>query len=388
MEFRDQEGESEWEDVVKGSRVKKLARHKRKKNDSDSLGGTESEGREVEVNDLRTEMFNVVVRFEGEGGVKKTDPLKLTKIIKAQIGEVKYAKVLGDGNLLIGCSSGKQIEKAKKMSSVGKVKVAKVVRVGGEKAESCKGIMAGVPLMVNIKEIVENLRMRNGSVKSAKRMTRGIDKKETESVLIEFDCKDLPKEVYFGYIKYNIREFITKPMRCYNCQEFGHVARGCKKQRRCARCGGDHDYGKCGEGVKPKCCNCGGNHSVAFWGCEVMKQEVKVQQIKVKENISYADAVKRSEGEKQDKDVNDVVDDKRKNGGANKEWRKIWEEKKKLVTFIAGVINATSEIKSKTERIQIIVKAAVHHLELVGLKWEEVRDELNVQSSQDLTCVG
>lgn len=107
-------------------------------------------------------------------------------------------------------------------------------------------------------------------------------------------------------------------MRCYNCQEFGHVAKGCKKQRRCARCGGDHDYGKRGEGVKPKRCNCGGNHSVAFWGCEVIKREVEVQQIKVKENISYADAIKRSEGEKQDQDAECDKGKKevnRKNGG-------------------------------------------------------------------------
>ncbi len=32
------------------------------------------------------------------------------------------------------------------------------------------------------------------------------------------------------------------------------------------------------------------------------------------------------------------------------------------------------EIKSKTERIQIIVKAAVHHLNISGLTWEEVRN--------------
>lgn len=108
MEFRDPEGESEWEDAVRRSRCK------RQTNNSDSLGGTESEGREVEVglNNLRSELFNVVVRFEGEGGVKKTDPLKLTNIIKAQV-EVKYARVLGDGNLLIGCSSEKLMEKAR-----------------------------------------------------------------------------------------------------------------------------------------------------------------------------------------------------------------------------------------------------------------------------------
>jgi len=40
---------------------------------------------------------------------------------------------------------------------------------------------------------------------------------------------------------------------------------------------------------------------------------------------------------------------------------KIWLEKK-MVTFIAGVINAAYEIKSKTECIQVIVKAALHNL--------------------------
>jgi len=58
-----------------------------------------------------------------------------------------------------------------------------------------------------------------------------------------------------------------------------------KEKIRCARCSGDPEYGKCGEEVRPKCCHCGGNHSVAFWGCKVMRKEVKVQQIKTKEYI-------------------------------------------------------------------------------------------------------
>lgn len=58
--------------------------------------------------------------------------------------------------------------------------------------------------------------------------------------------------------------------------------------------------------------------------------------------------------------------------------KKEWAEKKKLVAFMAGVINATAGIKSKTERIQVIVIAAVHHLGMEGLKWEEVRDELEL----------
>lgn len=64
------------------------------------------------------------------------------------------------------------------------------------------------------------------------------------------------------------------------------------------------------------------------------------------------------------------------------------EEQKRLVTFIAGVINATADVKSKTERIQIIVKAAAHHLDMKGIRWEEVRDELSIQASQETTCIG
>ncbi len=65
----------------------------------------------------------------------------------------------------------------------------------------------------------------------------------------------------------------------------------------------------------------------------------------------------------------------------NKE--KVLVDLKKLVIFIAGVVNATMEIKSKTERIQIIVKAAVHHLNISGLTWEEVRNDLSAQASRN-----
>lgn len=47
--------------------------------------------------------------------MKKLDPLKLTQIIRRQVGEVRYASVLGDGNLLIGCNTEEEVQKEKKM---------------------------------------------------------------------------------------------------------------------------------------------------------------------------------------------------------------------------------------------------------------------------------
>lgn len=43
------------------------------------------------------------LRFEEEG-IKRMDLLKLPRVLRAQVGEIKYAKLLRDGNLLIGCN--------------------------------------------------------------------------------------------------------------------------------------------------------------------------------------------------------------------------------------------------------------------------------------------
>lgn len=374
---------NEWESDGKGKKGKS---RKRKKKHASSIGDSESDGSGKMGKIVKEGILNVVVRFEGEGGIKKIDPIKLTKIIKNQIGEVKYARVLGDGNLLIGCENEIQLDKAKKMTYVGKVKVQKVAIVGERRVNGCKGVIYGIPINVNNKEIMENMRVGNFTVKNVKRLTKGIEKKETESILIEFEEKELPKEVYFGYVKYNVREYVQKPMRCYNCQEFGHIAKMCKWKKRCARCGGEHDYGMCGEGIQPKCCNCGGNHSVAYWGCEALKREVEVQKLRLKEKVSYAEAVKMNGQRNQNIEIR--VNKGQEEVNVQQGKRKAWIEKKKLVTFIAGVINATHEIKSKTERIQVIVKAAEHHLDMIGLKWEEINDELRMQASQETSGLG
>lgn len=71
------DGDSEWKKMGKGGEG---GSRKRKKQDKDSQGGTDSGEREEKANNPKTgSLFVVVVRFEGGGGVKKMDPLKLKK---------------------------------------------------------------------------------------------------------------------------------------------------------------------------------------------------------------------------------------------------------------------------------------------------------------------
>jgi len=85
------------------------------------------------------------------------------------------------------------MKKAKK-SCVGKILIVKVVKLewDGRENNCSKGVIYGIPLTVNMKyEFVESLRMQNRFVKNAVRMTRGIEKVETESVLVESETKDV-----------------------------------------------------------------------------------------------------------------------------------------------------------------------------------------------------
>lgn len=224
----------------------------------------------------------------------------MKKVSPFVIGEIEFAKILNDGNLLVRCADDGQMKKALNIKDIAKCKVENTGRVGMRKKDGRVGVITGVPLSVTMGELMKNI--KGAKVVSVQRMktSRDGEVKDTETVSIEFEEEILPKKVYLGFMSYPVRMFIPKPLRCYKCQRFGHTAMNCNRQRRCARCGGDHDYGKCGSGVPPKCCNCGGTHNVAFSGCEVMRREINIQKVRMQKRITYAEAVKVS-GEKDNK---------------------------------------------------------------------------------------
>lgn len=367
-----------------GCRDRKGSKRGRQDNSTSEESGSEEETNRTDKESVK---LIAILRFNetAQGNMMKLNPILLTTVLANKIGDIKYAKVLNDGNLMVVCKDEAQLAKALKVKEIGKNEVINSGRVGANKNRGCRGIITNVPFCLKMEEVKENL--TGGRIVQLQRMTTikdGGKKRETETVMIEFEGDILPQKVLLGYMSYPVRPYVPKPLRCFKCQRFGHMAKSCREKVRCARCGGGHEYGKCGEGVRPKCCNCGGNHSVAYRGCEVLRREVEVQQIRVKEKISYAEAVKINRQEKQSKEYGfnkgQMTANMEQEGKTNK-----WEERKKLVTFIAGVINATDEVKSKTERIQIIVKAAAYHLGMRDLKWEEVRDSLNEKASQELS---
>ncbi len=111
------------------------------------------------------------------------------------------------------------------------------------------------------------------------------------------------------------------------------------------------------------------------------KRAVEVQQEKVKNKQTYAEAVTVVRVRNKPSGTERMVYEKRsedtgKNGEGGITEDTMLVNKKKIVLFMVEVINCTAQ----TEKIQIIIKAAERFLEIKGLKCEDIRKNLNTES--------
>ena len=163
----------------------------------------------------------------------------------------------------------------------------------------------------------------------------------------------------------------------------------CKGKLRCARCGGQHDYGKCEKEAKMKC-NCGGEHSAAFGGCVVQREAREAQRVKVLSKVSYAEALKKvRETEANNQAPSGRVQRNLVQSGSNitesqvtnqsqvpvenKEDDSILVVKKvNCMVFICHTINVAAQLTKKSDRIKTIVQAAGKFLNIRDIKADQI----------------
>ena len=108
-----------------------------------------------------------------------------------------------------------------------------------------------------------------------------------------FEAEYLPDEVMSGYVSYPVRAFVPNPLRCFRCQAYGHIAAVCRREiPRCEKCAGGHKTKKCVVSVEKLCVNCGGGHLAGDQKSPVQESQVEVARVRVKQKMSYAEAVK------------------------------------------------------------------------------------------------
>lgn len=137
--------------------------------------------------------------------------------------------------------------------------------------------------------------MKSDGVIRVQRITRNENGKRVNTpVLILTFCKTTyPEHLKVGLNSVPTRPFFPNPMLCYSCFSYGHTRARCPGPQRCFNCSGNvHEVDECNE--TPYCRNCKDGHRPTNRQCPVYKQEVEVIKIKVRDNLSFAEARKRA----------------------------------------------------------------------------------------------
>lgn len=242
------------------------------------------------------EASKVILTFRREDEHLQVSSIALSRELKKKIGEVEMAQVLRDGNLLVICKTDEQKEKALQVESIWK-KMVSERRVLGER-RVVRGVITGIPVDEDLERLKRSI--SGAEVSRVKRLQRTVngERLDSLSVLLEVQGNALPERVRVGCMSFPVRAYVPPPLCCYKCQRYGHIAEACKGRQRCPNCGGEHRYEECEEREQLKCCNCGGQHRVTFGGCEVRKTAVEVEHVKAVNNLSYAEAVRRVQGQR------------------------------------------------------------------------------------------
>ena len=164
-------------------------------------------------------------------------------------------------------------------------------RVYDEQSHLKRGIIFGVDESYTDEEIAEA-----AGAKTAKRIIKKIGETQvqTRQIILTFD-EYCPTYVQLGWERHRVEIFIPNPIRCYNCQRFGHLAKFCTAEVRCSRCAENHSVHQCLQNekeIKILCANCNGQHPASYMGCkkyQLAKETTKIQFSETKK-MSYAQA--------------------------------------------------------------------------------------------------
>ena len=240
--------------------------------------------------------FIIIESTNKETQVTSLSPFVIEKQIESMIGTPKSVKKLKNGTLLVETTRKMQTDillKSKKFFNLPvEVKPHKTLN-------SSKGIIRDTNLKgESEKNILEYL--ENQGVTAVKRFTvkKGQDTINTNTLLLTFDSFVPPKSLKIFYQIIPVDLYIPNPLRCFNCQKFGHHEDKCPVDPGsvCERCGmGNHDHHTNHCKNPTKCVNCGGEHLSRSNECETWQKEKEIMRLKITKNLTYLEARKQLE---------------------------------------------------------------------------------------------
>ena len=231
----------------------------------------------------------LVIHSEEEGkDISSLSPFLIHKTIMSVAGEPKSIKNLRSGDLLIQCAKEPHEKNLLKMTKFCDVKCTVTPH---SSLNVSKGIVRCPALNKQTDEHILEF-MKEQGVTAVRRINVFRDNvlKPSNTFVFTFSTPVLPSTVKIGFIQAKVDVYIPNPLRCYQCQIFGHHEHKCGRQAVCANCGMP-EHCPSGQCQRPaRCANCLGDHPANSKQCPTWEKEKKILKIKCEQNITFPEA--------------------------------------------------------------------------------------------------
>ena len=242
-----------------------------------------------EVNYPRFIVFKPVYSHQP---LTKLSPFAVAKSIQGRFGTVNQVKKMKDGSLLIEASRNVQAQHLLDTQTFLDIEVDAEAH---RSLNTSKGVIRDYHQ--DLRDMTDEQIKMELSSQGVTHVSRFILKKDgkeikTNTLFLTFDMHVPPAKIKIGYYVMNVQPYIPNPLRCFQCQKFGHSKKWCKTQLACWKCGSEgHDGGDCT--AETVCClNCKGDHFASSKSCPVWIQEKEIQRVKTEKSLSYGEARK------------------------------------------------------------------------------------------------
>nr|XP_042912983.1 uncharacterized protein LOC122273002 [Parasteatoda tepidariorum] len=203
------------------------------------------------------------------------------------LGEVASVRKLRSGDLLVQTTSEKQATALSKCTNICNFNVTVTPH---KSLNTCRGVISQTEFIDDEESmILENLQDQHVVEVRRIKIQRNGQLIPTKHLILTFASPTLPSAVKLAWYNCPVRPYVPNPLRCFQCQRFGHSQASCRGTSVSARCSTPgHSDTSCE--FQPLCVNCKGAHEAYSRSCPRWSEEKEIQSVKVLQNLTFNEA--------------------------------------------------------------------------------------------------
>lgn len=209
--------------------------------------------------------YYIVKRTDNITSFKNTFPFAIHKCFQSLLGgEVNALKKFHSADLMAKASSASQSNILFKYKQIGSFSVT--VEAHRILNTSSGVILAADLLNSSNSELFENFGSQNVTNVQRINIHRNGKVLPTKHIILTFNSTVFPQKIKTANLSCPVRLYIPNPLRCLECQRYGHSKVSCGGSMKCAQLAEAGD--DCNDCIKLKrCVNCKCDHASYFLSC-------------------------------------------------------------------------------------------------------------------------